>query len=116
MQINGLDRVQAKLTAMGQRSVGPGRVSVVVGYTASYSLHVHENLESHHPVGKAKYLEDPAREYAGVLGEIISETYKETKDLHQSLLVAGLRLQRESQVQVPIDTGNLKNSAFTEKE
>ena len=36
--------------------------------------------------------------------------------LAQALLAAGLRLQRESQMLVPIDTGNLRASAFTRLE
>ena len=31
---------------------------------SSYMLAVHENLSAHHPIGKAKFLEDPVREYA----------------------------------------------------
>lgn len=31
---------------------------------SSYMLAVHENLDALHPVGKAKFLEDPVREYA----------------------------------------------------
>lgn len=30
---------------------------------SSYMLIVHENLRAHHPLGKAKFLEDPVREY-----------------------------------------------------
>lgn len=31
---------------------------------SSYMLAVHEDLTAHHPIGKAKYLEDPVRDYA----------------------------------------------------
>lgn len=31
---------------------------------SSYMVVVHENLDVYHPVGKAKFLEDPVREYA----------------------------------------------------
>ena len=31
---------------------------------SSYMLAVHEDLDAQHPVGKAKFLEDPVREYA----------------------------------------------------
>lgn len=31
---------------------------------SSYMLAVHEDLTAHHPTGKAKFLEDPVREYA----------------------------------------------------
>jgi hypothetical protein len=40
-------------------------INPVTGEPASsYMLAVHENLSAHHPIGKAKFLEDPAREYA----------------------------------------------------
>lgn len=29
-----------------------------------YAVVVHEDLEAHHPIGKAKFLEDPIRDYA----------------------------------------------------
>jgi len=35
---------------------------VEVGYTAAYAIYVHENLEAHHDVGQAKYLESAARD------------------------------------------------------
>lgn len=31
---------------------------------SSYMGEVHEDLDAHHPIGKAKFLEDPVREYA----------------------------------------------------
>lgn len=31
---------------------------------SSYAVAVHEDLNAYHPIGKAKYLEDPVREYA----------------------------------------------------
>jgi len=89
---------------------------VIVGYTQNYAIYVHENLEAHHPVGQAKYLEQPARALQRELGEIVVKAFKSTKNLEMALLVAGLRLQRASQELVPVDTGALKNSAFTAKE
>lgn len=91
-------------------------VDVVVGYEAAYAVYVHEDLEAHHEVGQAKYLEQPAREYQPELRAIIVDSLKRGKTLAQSLLLAGLALQRESQALVPIDTGNLKASAFTRLE
>lgn len=59
------------------RKEGSGFETVVsVAYSASYSLFVHENLEAHHPVGQAKFLEQPAREYADELARIVSEEVK----------------------------------------
>ncbi len=36
--------------------------SVIVGYTEEYAIFVHENLEAHHDVGQAKFLEQPLQE------------------------------------------------------
>lgn len=93
-----------------------GNVSVIVGYTQSYGLYVHENLTAHHPVGQAKFLEQPAREMRLEIAQIVTNAVKRGATLLQGLLIAGLRLQRESQKLVPVDTGALKNSAFTRVE
>lgn len=46
------------------RATGKGfSTEVLVGYTQSYAIYVHENLDARHKPGKyAKYLETPARE------------------------------------------------------
>ena len=105
--------------------------SVIVGYTARYALHVHENLGQTlkgqprpspktgnywDPNGQPKFLEQPARTLAGELATIVKTAMKNGATMLQSLFIAGLRLQRESQLLVPVDTSNLKNSAFTKKE
>lgn len=68
------------------------------------------------PAGQAKFLEQPARTLTDVLSEIVAVAMKAKKTMSQALLLAGLRLQRESQKLVPIDTGNLRASAFTRLE
>lgn len=65
---------------------------------------------------QAKFLEQPARELRRELSAIIETAVKNGATLEHALFMAGLRLQRESQRLVPVDTGNLKASAFTEKE
>ena len=87
--------------------------NVIVGYTQNYAIYVHENLTAHHPVGQAKYLEQPARQLGPTLGKMVSTAFKNGATLSQALLLAGLRLQRESQQLVPVDTSALKASAFT---
>ena len=90
---------------------------VNVGYTATYALVVHENLEATHRENQqAKYLEQPYREMRGELMRIAVAAMKGGASLIKGLLIAGLQLQRASQKIVPVDTGNLKGSAFTEKE
>lgn len=39
-----------------------GEMSVEIGYHTDYAGPVHENMEASHPVGKAKFLEDPVNE------------------------------------------------------
>lgn len=105
-----LQRFKAEARARG------GRASVTVGYTQSYAVYVHENLEAKHPVGQAKFLEQPAREMAEELGDIIARAMQRGAAMLQALYMAGLRLQRESQKLVPVDTGALKGSAFTRRD
>jgi hypothetical protein len=70
------------------------------------------------PQGKAgpKFLEGPARELHAEIGRIVAEALLTGATMATALLRAGLRLQRESQQRVPVDTGNLKASAFTRLE
>ncbi|MGL6095045.1 MAG: hypothetical protein ACRC7O_04495 [Fimbriiglobus sp.] len=93
--------------------VGPPKTAVVVGYTAAYGVFVHEDLEAFHPVGRAKFLEEPFRRLRPDLRRIIAAAYRRGVPVEKCLLLAGLQLQRESQLLVPVDTGALKASAFT---
>lgn len=70
------------------------------------------------PQGKAgpKFLEGPARELHEELGRIVADALLHGSTMATALLRAGLRLQRESMQRVPVDTGNLKASAFTRLE
>ena len=34
-------------------------ISVLSGFSIEYAIYVHENLEAHHNIGKAKFFEDP---------------------------------------------------------
>lgn len=68
------------------------------------------------PTGQAKFLEAPARTFAPELGRIIRELVAKGQPLEKALLVAGLRLQRESMKLVPVEYGFLRASAFTRLE
>lgn len=59
-------------------------INPITGESASsYMVAVHENLNAIHPIGKAKFLEDPAREYAK---EHYPRTvFKYIKELFESL-------------------------------
>lgn len=97
-----------------RRQAEEANVSVIVGYTQTYAVYVHEDLSARHAEGKqAKYLETPLRKLGGELGSIAAQIFKRTGSMRTALLTAGLRLQRESQEIVPIDTSALRASAFT---
>lgn len=34
-------------------------ISILMGFTMTYAIYVHENLQAHHNVGQAKFLEQP---------------------------------------------------------
>lgn len=107
--LGGVLRTLRNLAGKGKNA------SVKVGYQAEYSVYVHENLEANHPNGgQAKFLEQPAREMRAELAQGVSNDIRSGMTLEQSLLRAGLKLQGASQKLVPVDTGNLRASAFTE--
>ena len=128
--INSFKSVADKLRKL--KAQAPPHVAVLVGYSAKYALYVHENVEMKgkglprrngkgfywDPQGQAqaKFLEQPAREMSKELATLIEKKFKETKDVRKALITAGLVLQRASQKLVPVDTGHLKNSAFTKVE
>jgi len=65
------------------------------------------------PNGRAGFLLDVAREEASNIAAIVEKAVKNGAHISRALLIAGLYLQRVSQKNVPVDTGTLKNSAFT---
>lgn len=131
--VSGHKALKQKLRSRAAKERRQSDVAVKVGYEANYAVYVHENIEMkwrglprHKPHkgkywdpqgrGQSKFLEQPAREYAKRIGDIVREAYKKSHNMVQSLLMGGFFLQRESQKLVPVDTGNLKASAFTRKE
>lgn len=114
--IEGLKKVVEVLRDRAAKIKTEGQASVVVGYTQNYAIYVHENMTAKHPIGQAKFLEGPARRLSPEIKAIILGELKNGRTIAQALLKAGLYLQRESQKIVPIDTGALKNSAFTRLE
>jgi len=125
-KVEGITALKAKLKRLAAKH---GRPSVAVGYTANYAIHVHENLEmtlrgQPRPRGRgnywdppgrgqSKFLEQPARDLGPELRRMITRGLIRGLPLGKALYIAGLRLQRASQELVPVDTGNLKASAYT---
>lgn len=135
-KVEGLKDVQKALSKIIRAKIGlsDSQPSVIVGYTAKYALFVHENIEMKgqglprrgpkakgnywDPQGRAqaKFLEAPARQNRKVYAAIIVQAVKRGSTVLMALYLAGLRLQRDSMLLVPVDTGNLKASAFTMRE
>ena len=121
-----LERLVNKLRNMAARAKD-ANVAAIVGYTAAYAVWVHENRAMTWkglprkseigvywgPNGRAGFLLDVMREMQDVLADIVTSALQKGKTMAQALLLAGLRLQRESMLNVPVEFGNLKNSAFT---
>ena len=116
-KIDNLTRLLRKLEKLERDSRRQNNGNVIVGYAASYAVPVHENLEAAHKPGKqAKFLEQPAREKEREIAQTVVEAVKRGHPLLKALLRAGEFLQAASQRIVPVKTGNLKGSAFTELE
>ncbi len=139
-RIENVKAVQRKLRDLIAKSMKKDVGGVLVGYEAAYALAVHESVEmklkgkprgakkgskrgkyrGHYwdPQGRAqaKFLEQPAREMKDELGAIVAKAAKAGIGLQNALAVAGVRLRAASQKLVPVDVGNLKGSAFVEKD
>ena len=115
-------QLQSQLIGLSKKA-GKSIIGVTVGYTANYAVHVHENAKMEarrrlsskrkNPRAQWKFLEQPARELQSDMTKIVRASMKKIPDMEIALGAAGLLLQRESQLLVPVDTGNLKGSAFT---
>lgn len=52
-------------------------ISVICGFSIYYAVYVHENLQAHHRIGKAKFLEDPMQRHAPDLPEFLASRITE---------------------------------------
>jgi hypothetical protein len=112
-EIKNLEKVVAQLRARAAKANRDTKASVAVSFHTDYAIFVHENLEAFHPVGQAKFLEQPARENQARYAAIVTKALQQGKTMSQALLLAGLALQRDAQQLTPIDTGALRASATT---
>lgn len=114
VKILGTGHVIRRLQSLLPKGKG---ARVKVGYQTNYAVYVHENLEANHPNGgQAKFLEQPARELRPQIKQQVATDLRNGLTVEQALLRAGLTLQGASQQLVPVDTGLLRASAFTEVE
>lgn len=128
VKIKGVTELVAKLTRMGNRSRAETKMSVNVGFTAPYALPVHEKVEMKWqglprrsgigvywgPHGKAKFLEDPARDNQAAIAARIAQVTRNTHSVARGLYSGGVLLRQLSLEQVPVEYGVLRDSVYIE--
>jgi hypothetical protein len=116
MTFSGTGGVSKMITANAAKAKA-ANVKLNVGYEAPYTIFVHERLDLYHePPTQAKFLEQPAREWAFRLGRMVFDLMKQGKTARQALMAAGEKLLEESRKITPIDTGELRESGFVRLE
>jgi hypothetical protein len=116
MTFSGTGGVSKMITAKAAEAKA-ANVKLNVGYEAPYAVFVHERLDLYHvPPTQAKYLEQPAREWAFRLGRMVYDLMRQGKTARQALMAAGELLLAESRKITPIDTGELRSSGFVRVE
>ncbi len=117
--------VKAKAQLLGQQSLFAkikhrlkkyAGKSAIVGYSASYAVKVHNDLQSYHANGQALYLSEPAKMKRKQIAALVEKKLKAGANIEQALLVGAMYLQGESQLLVPVKTGYLRASAFSRLE
>jgi len=113
--VKGYNKLMRQLTDLAHQASKLNNTVAQVSYTADYAIHVHEDLMVPHSNGEAKFLEKPMRRMLndGTLAKVMNDAIKAGRTIPQAMLLAALRLQRESQLLVPVRTGFLRASAQT---
>lgn len=95
-----------------RRNTADKKAETKVGYSAPYALAVHERLDVYHPIGQAKYLEQPMRTEEKPMRDIIRSRLRARESLKAAQLEAAKHLMKVSLNLTPIDTGKLRASWF----
>lgn len=115
-KLEGFDKIHIRLEERKRRVSGGATPTVRTGYEAEYAVHVHEDRQAHHPIGKAGFLIDPFRRLRAELRKQIADDLRKGIPLKTALLRAGVKVQYYSEMEVPVLTGFLKSTAFTKVE
>lgn len=107
-----LDRILTEIRDRRAKAGLDSKSEVTVGYSAEYAVPVHERVELKHPVGQAKFLEEPMRTEQKAMGDIIRKALQGRKSLKEAHLLAAQYLLDKSKELVPVATGHLKESGF----
>ena len=126
--VKGVDELKRTLTKHGNRARKATLRRINVGFKAPYALYVHENTEMKWqglprksgigvywgPHGQAKFLEEPARELKPQIAARIVQVTRSTKSVFRGLYSGGVLLRNAAQKLVPVEYGELHDSAFIE--
>ena len=116
LQVKGFDKVQ-QLIVQHERQLKPDQENIVeVGFTQTYALIVHEDMEMNHEVGQAKYLEQPSRVGKEMIGKVIATTISKGGSIQQGLEAGGRVLEVLAKELTPVDTGALRLSTYVAPE
>lgn len=124
--VQNLDRLQATLTRMGNRARSTTKRKVIVGFGVPYAMPVHEKTEMvlkgkprpsgrgvfWGPHGEARFLENAARIKKRAIARRIAQVTKSTHSITRGLYSGGVVLRDEAKRRVPVEYGDLKNSAY----
>lgn len=110
--IKAFNRVAQNVKRIRENAKRDKKVTFAIVFNAPHAVHVHENLEMPHPNGgQAKYLEQPLRERASEISNMIKTLMKQGRTLRQAILItANWFLQNYVKPLVPVDTGELVSS------
>lgn len=111
----GSDQVQRNMLARSLK----GRVisRLRIGYSASYAVHVHENMEGGFRFGGPRFLSRPFRRLGREMRSLMVRYLQVGKrSLEFAILNVGKWFIRETRDEVPMDTGHLRSTAYVTAE
>lgn len=109
--LTGQDRVKTSMRA--RTLAGKLFTTLSVGYSASYALYVHENMEAAFRVGGPRFLTRPWRRLRKSMTSLIVRYLRVGKrSLEYAILQTGTWFIRDTRGEVPMDTGHLRSSAY----
>jgi hypothetical protein len=114
VEIVGLRELLLKMRAITRAVAAQTAADAVVGFSAPYAIHVHEDLRARHRTGRAKFLEIPARQLGRQIGREIGVQAGAGVPIDRALLNGAIRIMVAAQALCPVRTGYLRSSAYAE--
>lgn len=102
------DKLVRKLNDLAKKYGASKRRAVA--YSVPYAIYVHEDLEAHHDVGQAKFLETAVRQNMDRARKLMEEQLAAGRTIAQATLIVMQMFLRESNKLVPVASGALRDS------